>query len=44
MSEDAFERDVAGYVAAFAEWDEKPWDHLASEGLMSDETIRTTTS
>ena len=33
LREEEFEGEVNGYVAAFADWDERPFDHLAGEGL-----------
>lgn len=33
LREEEFEGEVSGYVAAFADWDERAFDHLAGEGL-----------
>ena len=27
------EEGIAGYAAAFRDWDESEWDHLAGDGL-----------
>lgn len=31
------EQEVNAYTAAFADWDEGPWDHLAADGLRTTE-------
>jgi post-segregation antitoxin (ccd killing protein) len=36
LREERLDREIDGYAAAFAEWDESEWDHLAGDGLASD--------
>ena len=31
------EKGIAEYAAAFADWDEREWDHLAGNGLRHEE-------
>ena len=33
LDEQEFEKQVEGYLAAFDEWDEEAFDHLAGEGI-----------
>ena len=33
LQEEVLEREIAGYGAAFAEWDEQPWDRLSGDGI-----------
>ena len=35
LRDENLDREIAEYAAAFAEWDESDWDHLAGEGLES---------
>lgn len=35
LRDESLDREIAEYAAAFAEWDESDWDHLAGEGLES---------
>lgn len=32
LHDEELDSQIEGYAAAFAEWDEPAWDHLASEG------------
>ena len=32
LREETLDQEITEYGAAFAEWDESDWDHLASEG------------
>ena len=35
LRDESLDQEIAEYAAAFAEWDESDWDHLAGEGLES---------
>ena len=37
LREHVMEQEVGAYAAAFAEWDEQPWNHLAADALGADE-------
>lgn len=37
LREHLMEQEVGAYAAAFAEWDEQLWDHLAADGSGTDE-------
>ncbi len=36
LREEHLEQEILGYVAAYDEWDERPWDHVAGDGLSND--------
>ena len=33
LRDEQLDREIDAYAAAFAEWDETSWDHLAADGL-----------
>ena len=35
LRDESLDQEIAEYAAAFVEWDESAWDHLAGEGLES---------
>lgn len=36
LDEEALDQEIDAYAAAFAEWDETEFDHLAGDGLSDD--------
>ena len=35
LRDESLDQEIGDYAAAFAEWDESDWDHLAGEGVES---------